>query len=71
MLVNTAGITAPDRLMDVSNALYDRVMDVNMRGCFHLTQALVPAMRAARSGSVVNMSSVAGQRGSGVFGGTP
>ena len=57
--------------MDVSNALYDRVMDVNMRGCFHLTQAVVPAMRAARSGSVVNMSSVAGQRGSGVFDGTP
>ena len=44
MLANTAGITAPDRLMDVSNALYDRVMDVNMRGCFHLTQAVVPAM---------------------------
>ena len=71
MLVNTAGITAPDRLMDVSNALYDRVMDVNMRGCFHLTQAVVPAMRAAGSGSVVNMSSVAGQHGSSVFGGTP
>jgi NAD(P)-dependent dehydrogenase (short-subunit alcohol dehydrogenase family) len=71
VLVNNAGITAPDRLMDVTDALYDRVMDVNMRGCFHLTQAVVPAMRAAGSGSIVNMSSVAGQRGGGVFGGTP
>jgi NAD(P)-dependent dehydrogenase (short-subunit alcohol dehydrogenase family) len=71
VLVNNAGITAPDRLMDVTDALYDRIMDVNMRGCFHMTQAVVPAMRAARSGSIVNMSSVAGQRGGGVFGGTP
>lgn len=42
-----------------------------MRGCFDLTQAVVPAMRAAGSGSIVNMSSEAGQRGGGVFGGTP
>jgi NAD(P)-dependent dehydrogenase (short-subunit alcohol dehydrogenase family) len=71
LLVNKAGITAPDRLMDVTDALHDRVMDVNMRGCFHLTHAVVPAMRAAGSGSIVNMSSAAGQRGGGVFSGTP
>jgi NAD(P)-dependent dehydrogenase (short-subunit alcohol dehydrogenase family) len=71
LLVNNAGITAPDRLMDVTDALHDRVMDVNMRGCYHLTHAGVPAMRAAGSGSIVNMPSLAGQRGGGVFGGTP
>jgi NAD(P)-dependent dehydrogenase (short-subunit alcohol dehydrogenase family) len=71
VLVNNAGITAPDRLLDVTDALHDRVMDVNMRGCLDLTQAVVPAMRAAGSSSIVNMSSEAGQRGGGVFGGTP
>jgi NAD(P)-dependent dehydrogenase (short-subunit alcohol dehydrogenase family) len=71
LLVNKAGITAPDRLMDVTDALHDRVMDVNMRGCFHLTHTVVPAKRAAGSGSIVNMSSAAGQRGGGVFSGTP
>ena len=71
VLVNNAGITAPDRLMDVSDALYDKIMDVNMRGCFHMTQAVVPAMRTQKSGSIVNMSSVSAQRGGGVFGGSP
>ena len=71
VLINNAGITAPDRLMQVTDALYDRIMDVNMRGCFHMTQVVVPAMRAQKSGSIVNMSSVSAQRGGGVFGGTP
>ncbi len=71
VLINNAGITAPDRLMQVTDALYDRIMDVNMRGTFLMTQAVVPQMRAQQSGSIVNMSSVSAQRGGGVFGGTP
>jgi NAD(P)-dependent dehydrogenase (short-subunit alcohol dehydrogenase family) len=71
VLVNNAGITAPDRLLEVTDALYDRIMDINMRGCFHMTQAVAPAMRAQRSGSIINMSSVSAQRGGGVFGGSP
>jgi NAD(P)-dependent dehydrogenase (short-subunit alcohol dehydrogenase family) len=70
VLLNNAGVTAPNRLMDVTDAVYDRVMDINMRGCFYMTQAVVPFMRAARQGSIVNMSSVSAQRGGGVFGGT-
>jgi NAD(P)-dependent dehydrogenase (short-subunit alcohol dehydrogenase family) len=71
VLINNAGITAPNRLMDVTDALYDRIMDINMRGTFHMTQAAVPFMRQAKSGSIANMSSVSAQRGGGVFGGTP
>jgi NAD(P)-dependent dehydrogenase (short-subunit alcohol dehydrogenase family) len=71
VLINNAGITAPNRLMDVTDDLYDRIMDINMRGCFHMTQAVVPFMRQAKSGSIANMSSVSAQRGGGVFGGTP
>jgi NAD(P)-dependent dehydrogenase (short-subunit alcohol dehydrogenase family) len=71
VLINNAGITAPNRLMDVTDALYDRIMDINMRGTFHMTQAVVPFMRQAKSGSIANMSSVSAQRGGGVFGGTP
>ena len=70
ILVNIAGITSPQRLMEVTPETYTQVMDVNMRGTLYMTQAVVPAMRAQRSGSIVNMSSVSAQRGGGVFGGS-
>jgi NAD(P)-dependent dehydrogenase (short-subunit alcohol dehydrogenase family) len=70
ILFNNAGITSPQRLMEVTPESYTRVMDVNMRGTLYVTQAVVPAMRSQRSGSIVNMSSVSAQRGGGVFGGS-
>jgi NAD(P)-dependent dehydrogenase (short-subunit alcohol dehydrogenase family) len=70
VLVNVAGITSPQRLMEVTPEMYSLVMDVNMRGTLYMTQAVVPAMRRQRSGSIVNMSSVSAQRGGGVFGGS-
>jgi NAD(P)-dependent dehydrogenase (short-subunit alcohol dehydrogenase family) len=70
ILFNNAGITSPQRLMDVTPESYTRVMDVNMRGTLYMTQAVVPAMRAQKRGSIVNMSSVSAQRGGGVFGGS-
>jgi len=70
VLVNIAGITSPQRLMEVDAATYERIFDINMRGTLFMTQAVVPSMRAARRGSIVNMSSVSAQRGGGVFGGS-
>lgn len=70
VLVNIAGITSPQRLLEVDAATYERVFDINMRGTLYMTQAVVPAMRAAKRGSIVNMSSVSAQRGGGVFGGS-
>jgi NAD(P)-dependent dehydrogenase (short-subunit alcohol dehydrogenase family) len=70
VLVNIAGITSPQRLMEVDDASYDRIFDVNMRGTLHMTQAVVPSMRRRKAGSIVNMSSVSAQRGGGVFGGS-
>ena len=69
-LFNNAGITSPQRLMEVTPESYSRVMDVNMRGTLYMTQAVVPQMRAQHSGSIINMSSVSAQRGGGVFGGS-
>ena len=70
IVFNNAGITSPQRLMEVTPESYSRVMDVNMRGTLYMTQAVVPQMRAQRSGSIINMSSVSAQRGGGVFGGS-
>lgn len=70
VLVNIAGITSPQRLMDVDAKTYERIFDINMRGTMYMTQAVVPHLRRQRGGSIVNMSSVSAQRGGGVFGGS-
>ncbi len=69
VLVNNAGITQPLRFMDIGPENYDAVLDVNLRGTLYMSQAVIPQMRAQRSGSIVCMSSVSAQRGGGIFGG--
>ena len=69
VLVNNAGITQPRKTADITAADYDAVLDVSLRGTLYMSQAVVPAMRAARSGSIVCISSVSAQRGGGILGG--
>ncbi|MBZ7263273.1 SDR family oxidoreductase, partial [Klebsiella oxytoca] len=69
VLVNNAGITQPLKLMDIKRANYDAVLDVSLRGTLLMSQAVIPAMRAQKSGSIVCISSVSAQRGGGIFGG--
>ncbi|MBW8268663.1 SDR family NAD(P)-dependent oxidoreductase [Caldovatus aquaticus] len=63
-LVNNAGIYVPKTLMETDAALFERHMRVNQLGCFLGTKAVVPAMERAGGGAIVNISSVAGLRGS-------
>ena len=69
ILVNNAGITQPLKLMEIEAENYDAVTDVSLRGTLYMSQAVIPAMRAQKSGSIVNLSSVSAQRGGGIFGG--
>lgn len=69
VLVNNAGITQPLKVMEIAPENYDAVLDVNLRGTLYMSQAVIPGMRAHRSGSIVNLSSVSAQRGGGIFGG--
>ena len=67
VLVNNAGMTDAtpwDDLEDITDAAWDDVLDVNVRGTFRCTRALAPALREA-GGAVVNISSVAGYRAAG------
>ena len=68
-LVNYAGISQPERLMEVTQANYDLVMNVNLRGTFNMCQAVVPHFRARKQGNIVCIGSVAAERGGGIFGG--
>ena len=69
ILVNNAGITQPRKTADITAGDYDAVLDVSLRGTLYMSQAVLPAMRAAGSGSIVCVSSVSAQRGGGILGG--
>ena len=69
ILVNNAGVSQSHRLMDSTQADYDLVMDVSVRGAFNMSRAVVPSMRARRAGAIVCMGSVSAQRGGGILGG--
>ena len=69
ILVNNAGITQPRKTVDITEADYDAVLDVSLRGTLLFSQAVIPAMQRQRSGSIVCISSVSAQRGGGILGG--
>lgn len=60
VLANVAGVGHVGSLHQTAAADLDRLYGVNVRGIFNLCKALVPAMLARGSGSVINMASVAG-----------
>ena len=64
VLVNNAGIFPPARIEDTTEELWDRVMDINGKGVFLGTKCAIPEMRKAGGGSIINISSTAGLRGS-------
>ena len=63
VLVNNAGILHPAGLLDTDEALYRQIIDVNQVGVFLGLRAVAPVMIAQQSGSIINISSVAGLRG--------
>ena len=66
ILVNNAGIFRVVPLTQTSVELWHQVMDINAMGVFLGMRAVAPAMIAQGSGSIVNISSIAGLRGAGV-----
>ena len=64
ILVASAGITGPNHpTWEYPVVAWDRVIDVNLRGVFYCNRAVVPAMRKAGYGRIVNIASVAGKEG--------
>jgi len=60
VLVNNAGITQDARLQRMTIAQFDAVIDVNLRGVFHCSQAVADTMVAQGAGVILNASSVVG-----------
>ncbi len=63
ILVNNAGIARPQKIEDITNADWDELIRVNLSSAFYVTQAALPAMRAAHWGRIINLSSVAAHVG--------
>ena len=63
ILVNNAGITKDGLVMRMSEQQWDAVIAVNMKSAFNFLHAVVPVMARQRSGSIINMASIAGQTG--------
>ena len=63
ILVNNAGITKDNLIMRMSEAEWDAVIAVNLKGTFNFTKAAVTPMARQRSGKIVNIASVVGRMG--------
>ncbi len=63
VLVNNAGITRDTLLARMKEEDWDRVLDVNLKGVFNCTQAVLRAMMKARWGRIINIGSVVGAMG--------
>jgi NAD(P)-dependent dehydrogenase (short-subunit alcohol dehydrogenase family) len=63
LLVNAAGVFSIQRLTDLDEAEWDRLLDTNLKGPFLTCREFIPAMTAAGSGAIVNVASTAGVRG--------
>lgn len=62
-LVNNAGTGVIKPFADLSLAEWDGVMATNLRGLYLVTRAVLPAMRAAKRGDIINVASLSGKRG--------
>jgi 3-oxoacyl-[acyl-carrier protein] reductase len=63
ILVNNAGITKDGLLLRMKDADWDAVIDVNLKGAFNCVREAAKLMTKARSGRIVNISSVVGEMG--------
>ena len=60
ILVNNAGISRDQLFLKMSEADWDLILNVNLKSCYNISQALMRSMLKARQGSIINMSSVIG-----------
>jgi 3-oxoacyl-[acyl-carrier protein] reductase len=63
ILVNNAGITRDNLMLRMRDDEWDLVIDINLKGVFICTRAVVRLMAKARKGAIINLASVVGQMG--------
>lgn len=69
VVVTMAGLVHPGRVADLTDAQWSDTLAMHMTGTFNVCRAAIPSLRRAGGGSIVCMSSIAGERGGGLRGG--
>jgi NAD(P)-dependent dehydrogenase (short-subunit alcohol dehydrogenase family) len=60
ILVNNAGGNKPQRIEDITDEVWDNIVELNLTSCMSLTRALVPQMKERRWGRIIHISSIMG-----------
>lgn len=63
ILVNNAGISKFGNFMDLTPEEWTNIIDVNVKGVYYTTRAVLPEMIERKTGDIINISSTAGQKG--------
>ncbi len=63
VLVNNAGILTVSLIEDLPEEIWDKIFAVNTKGTFLVTQAVMPHMKARRSGRIIHIASIGGKQG--------
>ena len=63
VLLNNAGIGSSNGLLEISEAEWDRTIDINLKSCFNWSRAVVPSMQDRGSGRIISISSIAAYSG--------
>lgn len=67
ILVNSAGVYITNKIGETTEAEYDRMLDINLKGTFFAINAVVPAMKERRTGKIINVASVLAYRGAPLY----
>lgn len=63
ILINNAGIASFGTVLEMDPAQWEQIIQVNLMGTYHMSRAVLPDMVAQNSGSIINISSTAGEKG--------
>jgi 3-oxoacyl-[acyl-carrier protein] reductase len=70
VLINNAGIVSTKAFIDSNEEDWDRIIGINLKGVYNTCRSVFPAMVSQRHGKIINIASIAGKRGGGIFGNT-
>jgi NAD(P)-dependent dehydrogenase (short-subunit alcohol dehydrogenase family) len=69
-LVNCAGIVKSEGMLSITDESYDLIMDINLKGTFNICKAALKVFSEKQKGVIINLASLAAQRGGGLVGGS-